>query len=85
MVLPQTSPKNELHFKNFSCGFLEGLYEDSVFIDMRKTFHAWVERSSLLGPGETKEDFKKEQARWLLRAVGKMKSNEPSIMLSQTR
>ncbi|XP_071808816.1 uncharacterized protein [Asterias amurensis] len=46
-----------------------GLYEDSVFIDMRKTFHAWVERSSLLGPGETKEDFKKEQARWLLRAV----------------
>lgn len=46
-----------------------GLYEDSVFIDMRKTFSAWVEKTNLLGPGETREDFKKEQARWLLRAV----------------
>ncbi|XP_022111291.1 uncharacterized protein LOC110990548 [Acanthaster planci] len=46
-----------------------GLYEDSVFIDMRKTFHTWVENGDLLGPGETEEDFKNEQGRWLVRAV----------------
>ncbi|XP_038060132.1 uncharacterized protein LOC119731158 [Patiria miniata] len=46
-----------------------GLYDSSVFVDMRKDFHAWVEDGNLLGPGETEEDFKNEQLRWLVRAV----------------
>ncbi|XP_077979902.1 uncharacterized protein LOC144435200 [Glandiceps talaboti] len=46
-----------------------GLYETSVYIEVRSTFDAWVESEDLLPHGKTEAEFKDEMEKWLQRSV----------------
>nr|XP_006820307.1 PREDICTED: uncharacterized protein LOC102808574 [Saccoglossus kowalevskii] len=57
------------HFtvKGYSIG--AGLYQDSVYIDMRDNFDAWVESDQVLPNGETEEEFRNKMELWLQKSV----------------
>ncbi|XP_070580394.1 uncharacterized protein [Ptychodera flava] len=46
-----------------------GVYEKSVYVDIRDNFDAWVESEALLPVNTTEEEFRDDMEKWLLRSV----------------